>query len=260
MKNNRGHWLGLVLMTLALAFGVLGCQQRPAPVPTVALSPTEPVVVVVVTATTQPTLAPTNTVEPTITPLPTFTPEVTATVTATLQAQATITPTQAAAVEPTQAPAQNQPTTAATEAPPPANFSAPRGVSPEGIAFRDGDTVKLVFASVGPLTRDQCYRFDITLGNPSGPGGVGDYWVGMCGDQSAAGSNLRFDIKPARFRDEPNYGTLVTAADNVIPATSQYIMKWFVTPVKMVDATDPVHPQVQALGPAGLPLENTWFR
>lgn len=257
MKNTRMHWSGIFLMGL-FVLGLLGCQQRPA-VPTVAIEPTEPVVVVVVTATSQPTLAPTPTSEVTITPMPTLTAQVTATLTATVATTPTRAPTKAAAA-PTAAKPTNEPAAQPTQSSAPAAFGAPQGISPEGVAFRDGDTLRFDFSSVGPLAADQCYRLDMTLGNPNGPGGVGDYWVGLCGDQSATGSSLRFDVKPGRFRDTANYGTLLVSADSVIPPTPQYVMNWYVTVVKMLDASDPVHPQVQAISPASAPLQNIFFR
>lgn len=257
MNNLRAHWVGILCIGM-LCMGLLGCQQRPA-VPTLAVEPTEPVVVVVVTATSQPTLAPTNTVEATITPMPTLTAQVTETVTATLAATPTLAPTRAPA-----APTAAQPTTEATAEPTtvaaPSTFAAPQAIAPQDTAFRDGDTLRFTFTSVGPLAANQCYRVEMTLGNPNGPGGVGDYWVGLCGDQSAAGSALRFDVKPARFRDEPNYGTLLVSAEEVIPPTPQYVMNWSVSVVNLLDATDPVHPQVQAVSPASAQLQNTFFR
>ena len=254
----RSHWLGfLCIATLCLTV-LLGCQQRPV-VPTVAPLPTDPVVVIVVTATSQPTLMPTNTVEATITPIPTLTPVVTETITATVRATSA-----AQATRPPATIASQPPTPRATDDAPPAtaapsNFPAPAVFSPEDKAFRDGDTLKFEFASVGALAPDQCYRFDMTLGNPNGPGGVGDYWVGYCGNQSNAGDRLVFQVKPGRFRDEPNYGTLLVSADSVIPPTPQFVMQWFVTVVQKIDETDPVHPNVQALGPASVALQNSFF-
>lgn len=257
MNNTRVQWIGVLALGL-LVLGLLGCQQRPA-VPTLAFQPTEPVVVVVVTATSQPMLAPTQTAESTITPMPTLTPEVTATLTVTVATATKTAPTKAV-VAPTAKQPTTQPTAEPTTASAPTTFGAPQSISPEGIAFRDGDTLKFEFASAGPLMSDQCYRVEMTLGNPNGPGGVGDYWVGLCGDQSAAGSALRFDVKPARFRDEPNYGTILVAADSVIPPTPEYIMNWHVSVVKMLDASDPVHPQVEPISVASASLQNTFFR
>jgi hypothetical protein len=223
-------------------------------------------VVIVITATSQPTLAPTNTVEATITPLATFTPvsfeTVTPTVQATVVAQATRPPATAAgqATVPPPPPTESVPPTV----PVPTNFAAPAVIAPEAVDFRDGNTIKFEFASVGPLASDQCYRIDMTLGHPTGPGGVGDYWVPMalCGNQSAAGDTIIFNLKPARFRDEPNYGTLLVNADNPdnIPPTPNYVMRWFVTVVKLVDATDQVHPTVEALSPASAALQNNFIR
>lgn len=257
---NRTLSFGLVSLIIVCLTVLLGCQQRPA-VPTTAPQPTEPVVVVVVTATSQPTLAPTQTTEATITPLPSLTVAVTDTVTATLRAtsvaKATRPPATTGAPKPTAA-AQATNAPAVTAAP--SNFPAPVAFAPEGKAFRDGDTVKFEFSSVGQLTSDQCYRFDMTLGNPTGPGGVGDYWVGLCGNQSSPGDRLIFNLKAGRFRDSPNYGTLLISADSVIPPTPQYTMRWTVSVVKVVNGADPVHPQVQGLSPASAALENSFFR
>lgn len=259
---NRSHWLGLVCLCMASATALLGCNQRPV-VPTVAVEPTEPVVVIVITATSQPTLAPTNTAEPTITPIPTFTPIVTETITptktakATRVAQATRPPATVAAAA-TTLPTESAPPTPA----PSTSFAAPAVFAPEGKAFRDGDTIKFEFGSVGPLAPDQCYRVDMTLGNPNGPGGVGDWWVPMnlCGNQANIGDHIVFELKPGRFRDAPNYGTLLIDADNVVPPSPDYVMRWFASIVKLVDTNDPVHPNVQALSPSSASLQNTVIR
>lgn len=263
---NRSHWFGLFVLLVSVV-ALPGCQQRPA-VPTIAFEPTDPVVVIVVTATSQPTIMPTVTSvasAATITPIQVLTSVIT--VTATTTTTTTTAPTRApqATRPPATVGVQDQPTPEPTaEVPPtvpvPTNFAAPAAFLPEGTSFRDGDTVKFEFASVGPLAADQCYRVDMTLGNPTGPGGVGDYWVGLCGNQSNAGDRLIFQVKPGRFRDEANYGTLLISADEVIPPTPEYVMRWFVTVVQMTDATDPIHPTVQPLSPASISLQNTFFR
>lgn len=261
---NRIHWLGFLLIGIVCITALWGCQPRPA-VPTTAPEPTEPVVVIVVTATSQPTLAPTQTSEATITPIPTLTTEVTTTITSTLRATvratgAAVKPTSAKATTVAQQPTASAQATEPPTSPVPSNFTAPMGFAPEDKAFRDGDAVKFEFSSVGPLAQDQCYRFDMTLGNPTGPGGVGDYWIALCGNQSNSGDRLAFNLKPGRFRDEPNYGTLLVSADSVIPPTPQYTMQWFVSVVRVLDASDPVHPKVEALSPTSAPLQNSFFR
>lgn len=257
----HSHWLGILCIGILCATALFGCQQRPV-VPTIAPEPTEPVIVVVVTATSQPTLQPTSTTEPTITPIPTLPGVITGTLTATLQATSVAQATRApatAAPRPTQE--QVQPTAAAVQPTnAPSNFPAPVVFAPEDKAFRDGDTLKFEFASVGKLAPEQCYRFDMTLGNPTGPGGAGDYWVGYCGDQSNAGDRLIFNIKPGRFRDEPNYGTLLVSADAIVPPTPQYVMRWFVSVVRVTDSSDSVHPKTEALSAISPPLQNSFFR
>lgn len=260
---NRTHGFGILIIGFLCVVGLIGCDQRPA-VPTIAPEPTQPVVVIVVTATSQPTLAPTKTTEPTITPIPTLTPiatrAVTATVTTTAVAQSTRPPSTTAAVQPT----AEQPTASippATIAP--SSFPAPVLTAPQGKDFREGDTLKYEFTSVGPLAPDQCYRLDLTLGNPTGPGGVGDWWVVLCGDQSAAGTPLVFDLKPGRFRDEPNYGSLLISADDPanIPPTPRYTMRAFMSVVRVIDSTsDPIHPTVEALSPNSAALESAFIK
>lgn len=261
----RLYWLGPVCLMLVSLFVLLGCEGRPE-VPTVAVEPTQPVVVIVVTATSQPTLVPTSTSpapEATITPIPTFTPVVTATAAQTAKPTAATQVTRAATTPEVQVIA----TTAVTASAPateqaPTAFGTAAVFAPEGKAFRDGDTVKFEFGSVGPLAPDQCYRIDMTLGNPTGPGGVGDWWVprDLCGNPSAAGDHLVFELKPGRFREDANYGTLLVDADSVIPPTPEYTMNWFVTVVKLIDSNDPIHPNVQPISPASGSLQNSFFR
>ena len=98
------------------------------------------------------------------------------------------------------------------------------------------------------------------LSYPDDPNSVEDYWVGNCGDQSAAGSELSFVVKPRRFRDEPNYGTLLDVAQEIIPPTPRFDMRWTVTVVKIVDGTDAIHPKVEALSASSAALQNTFER
>lgn len=257
----RFHGMGLFVVGLGGLAALLGCQSRPA-VPTVALEPTAPVVVVVVTATSQPTLAPSATVAASITPLPPLTAVVTSTVTPTLSVTASRTATRA--IRPTTGPGATRPAPATNAPPatsaPPSSFAAPQVIAPEGKAFRDGDTLTFQFTAAGPLASDQCYRIDMILANPNGPGAVGDYWVGLCGNQAGAGAPLAFQVLPGRFRDRANYGTLVVSADSVIPPTPQYNMQWSVSVVKVTDATDSDHPKTVALSPASANLQDTFFR
>ncbi len=260
----KRSWLpGLTVLLLVSVIGLIGCDQRPA-VPTVAVEPTQPVVVVIVTATSQPTLAPTNTPEPTITPLPTLTTAAPVTVTATVAvptpAVSTAVPVTAIPVQPTaeqQPTAEGAPTTGA-----PASFVAPNVIAPVDLFIRPGDVVKFTFTSAGQLAADQCYRFTMYLAFPGDTNAVNDYWVPqvLCGNQANAGDVLTYDLKPARFRDEPNYGGLIEVAESVVPPSPQYDMWWTVDVVRMVDASDPVHPTVEALGPASAALRNTFSR
>lgn len=252
------RWIGHILIGIIGTIVLSGCIQRPA-VPTVPAEPTEPVVVIVVTATSQPTLVPSSTAEPTITPLPTFTPIETKTVTATVRAatvvQATRPPATAAAVQPTQPPTASAPPATA----PPASFAAPMVFAPTGKAFRDGDTVTLQFASVGPLESNQCYRFDMTLINP-GIGQVGDWWVGLCGDQSNAGDPLKFEVFNRKQFAAPNYGSLLDKAEAQISGIPMYEMQSTVTVVHKLTDDGSYKPSVEALSPASASLQNSFFR
>lgn len=269
---NRHHWTPFALVCIVI-LGLFGCQQRPA-VPTTAVEPTEAVVIVVVTATSQPTLAPTATsdVQPTITPLRVLTNTVAATsvvtavrVTATpvsTRVAATNSPRPATAVAPPTAavvPATAAPTAVAPPTALPAAFAAPSGIAPEGVNFRDGDSLKLQFSSVGPLAGDQCYKLDLFLDNV-GFGSAGDNWVGLCGDQSAPGSRLTFTVLPGRFRNDPNYGTVLNVAESYGPA-ERLNMRWTVTVVHNSGlSSDGVHYNVEPLSPSSATLQNTFIR
>lgn len=258
---NRYHWLGFIAPGILCLVALLGCNQRPA-VPTVPLEPTEPVIVIVVTATSQPTLAPSSTPEATITALPTFTPVVLTTVSATARpvtvAPATR-PPRTAAVQPTQKPTQEPTSSAPQPTAPPSNFPAPAVFAPEGKNFHEGETVKFEFASVGPLASNQCYRFDMYLINP-GVGQVGDWWVGLCGDQSNLGDRLTFQIFNRRQFAAPNYGSLLDTAESTISVAERYEMRWTVTVVQLVkeNPADATKPEVAPLGPPNSALQNTF--
>jgi hypothetical protein len=260
----KRSWLsGLFILSLAGAVLLIGCDQRPV-VPTVAVEPTQPVIVVVVTATSQPTLAPSSTPEPTITPIPTLTPAAPITVTATIAAPtasiATAPPVTAVSVQPTVA--QVATTEAAPTTGAPASFAAPNAIGPVDLFIRPGDVVKFTYTAAGPLAADQCYRFIMYLAFPGDTNSVNDYWVPqvLCGNQANAGDVITYDLKPARFRDEPNYGGLIEIAEAGIPPSPQYDMWWTVDVVRLIDSGDPIHPNVEAISPASAPLRNTFSR
>jgi hypothetical protein len=102
----------------------------------------------------------------------------------------------------------------------------------------------------------------MTLSFPGDPNGIPDYWVpkSLCGNQANPGDVLLFELKPARFRDEPNYGTLLSNAEAQIAPSPQYDMRWVVDVVRVVDATDEIHPTVEALSPASAALQNSFSR
>jgi hypothetical protein len=250
------YWLGLALIVSLI--GLLGCQERPD-VPTPEPEPTEAVVVIVVTATSQPTLEPTDTPEPSITPIPTLTPIATLTVTSTVPATAAPRPTTAAA---TSVPAPNSvevPTQPAPEATqPPSSFPAPLALAPSGLNVTPGQSIPFQFTSVGPLGPDQCYRIDMVLTHPAGSGPVDDYWLDLCGDSSAAGTPLTIAV--GRFTDANNYVTVLANAEAILDPTPFYTMGWSVMVVRIIDASDPIHPTTESLSPASASLENTFSR
>ena len=92
--------------------------------------------------------------------------------------------------------------------------------------------------------------------------GVGPLVVAPDGRHLAAAGQapLVFVVRPGRFHNDPNYGTLLTSADSVIPPTPQYTMQWTVEVVEVQDASDPIHPKTQAISPPSAPLSDTFFR
>jgi hypothetical protein len=102
----------------------------------------------------------------------------------------------------------------------------------------------------------------MTLSYPGDPNSVNDYWVpaSLCGNQAAVGQGLQFILKQARFRDEPNFGGLLNTAETLIPPSDRYDMRWWVDVVRMIDASDPIHPTVEPISPPSAPLQNTFSR
>lgn len=263
------------VLTLGLTL-LLGCAQQTKPTPTLVPEPTDNVVVVVVTATSQPTIAttPTSTVEPTITPLATLTPIGGAPLTPTVKATAA--PTKVATKVATKAVAVAAPTVKATEAvtgttpsagaptagapigQPAVTFGAPILIGPEGKTFHDGDSIKFQFQSSGSLQGDQCYKVDVIIDNP-GHGQAGDNWVVHCGDQTAPTAPVSFILQNGKFQNAPNYGTILPVASG-LGQTDNLILRWFVTVVKNNgQSPDGVHFNTTPLSPPSQTMESNFI-
>lgn len=258
--------------------GLFGCAQQTKPTPTLVPEPTDNVVVVVVTATSQPTIAATvaNTVEPTITPLATLTPIGGAAVTPTVKATAVATkaatkavtvaaPTPVKATEVVSGttpaagtPAAGAPTAGAPTGQPAVTFGAPILLGPEGKSFHDGDSIKFQFQSSGSLLGDQCYKVDVIIDNP-GHGQAGDSWVVHCGDQTAPGAPVSFILQNGKFQNAPNYGTILPVASG-LGQTDNLILRWVVTVVQNSgQSPDGVHFNTTPLSPPSQPMEDNFI-
>lgn len=203
---NRHFRFASIIALLAMTSLALSCQTQPQVVPTIEPTPTDEVLIVIVTATSQPTLAAENTLEPTITPLATFTPvsanapgtntpapTARATATRTVRATATDTlrPTATPRVSATLRPRTPTPTRAATVAAtsratvPPASEEASPTPKSQGTnlkypdapvalrpsrEFRDAvnypNAIEFVFQAVGPLEGNECYRVRASVVDP----------------------------------------------------------------------------------------------
>lgn len=257
--------LGIVLF-LGVTL-LLGCISRPA-VPTIPPQPTDSVVIVVVTATSQPTLEATDTPEPSITPIPTLTPIQSATLTRTIQtatplppptrAATTVRTTAATAVPATAAPAitptsraliGGATTVPATPQTTGVKYAAPVALRPskdQRDRVNSGSDIEFRFESVGPLGSDECYLVHIDMINPNATSGgiAGDDFVSpdvsLCGDQSGQGAPLKLTIFRPTFRNRPNYGSIV-AVETIAP-TDVLTVRWYIRVVKYdASQADPVH-------------------
>jgi hypothetical protein len=255
----------IVALSLGLTAVLLfanGCAKQPQATP--EATPTENVVVVVVTATTQATFAATETGEPTITPLATFTPLGLNSPTATTRASATVAPAKTAANTP-RAARTNSPvvTNAAPTAAPFQNkYTAPAALSPtEGDSFRDGSDIQFYFAAVGPLGANECYLLHVDMINPNATSGgvAGDEFLDSahCGDQSPSGTRLKYVVFRSKYTNAPNYGTIESQSARAAP-TDLLKVRWYVRVVQN-SGSEGVHHNVSFLSPASAILECDFF-
>ncbi len=263
---NRHFVVALSVGLTVESLFAIGCAKQPQA--TTEPTPTENVVVVVLTATTQPTLAPapTETGEPTITPLATFTPLGLNSPTATPRPTATAAPakTSATANTPravksaTTAPPAARPTAIASQN----KFPAPTAISPtEGDSFRDGSDIQFYFGAVGPLGPNECYLFYVEMMNPNATSGgiAGDEFLdnAHCGDQSVPGARLKYVLFRSKYTNAPNYGTIEAQA--VAAAQTDLLkVRWFVRVVQN-SGSDGVHHNVTFLSPPSATLECDFY-
>lgn len=236
------------LAGLVVAVIAIGCQSKPTP--TLEPTPTENVVVVVITATTQPTLGPTDTPEATITPIATFTPI--ALETPTWTPRATLAPVKTQAPVNTPRPARTPTPTvlAATATQAPANtYPAPQIIGPAaGSTYKDGNAITFQFLSVGQLAPNVCYRVNVEMLNPNATGGgIGDWWLLNCGDGSA-GAKLSLTL--TKFPGQYTYTTIRDEAQRL--ATTQVLtVRWSVLLVQDNGlGPDGAHHDVVPVGPS----------
>lgn len=231
-----------------LVFLLIGCGTATTPTPL----PTQPpqVITVIITATPPPPTA--------TSPAPTVTPMSTLPLTATV---AVATPTQAA-VKPTVARPAATRTPTRPAIPPtmtalPMKFGAPSLNRPvwtenqkDEAKFPSGAII-LDWKSVGGLGGDECYLIRIST-EPVNPGpGIGvasDYWLTLCGDQTAAGASVKFILEsPNRPGNAPNYGSILLN-------TNEMWANWSVTVVKNLGDCDPsyrYHCKTAPISPPG---------
>lgn len=213
------RWLALLGVLIAAS-----CAPTPPPTPT-PLPPTA----ILSTVVPIPTLLPTVTVVPTVLPTETAT----------------------ATVAPSRAASSNRTST---------TFAAPAPIEPIRPAlFKDGNDIQFIYEAVGKLAPTQCYLLHVELVNPRvNPGNRGDDFLDVdhCGDQGPAGKRLTFVLYRGRFRNSPNYGTILQEALAPAPDARQMQMNWTVQVVQNGGrAADGVHFKTTPLSPPSARLE-----
>jgi hypothetical protein len=238
-----------LILISSLAIFIIGCGTATTPTPL----PTQPpqVITVIVTQTPLPPTA--TSAAPTVTPMPTL--PLTATVTAATPTQAVAKATTAPRPAATRTP--TKPAIAPTATALPLKFGAPRLNRPvwtenqKDEAKFPGGAIILDWQSVGGLGSDECYLIRVST-EPVNPGpGIGvasDYWMTLCGDQTAAGASVKFTLEsPNRPGNAPNYGSILLN-------TSEMWANWSVTVVKNLGDCDPsyrYHCKTAPLSPPG---------
>ncbi|MCX7838565.1 MAG: hypothetical protein N2559_03795 [Anaerolineae bacterium] len=245
MNSKTIRLIPLALLTILL----IGCGTAVTPTPV----PTQPplVITVIVTATPLPPTA--TSAAPTVTLMPTL--PLTATV-------SVATPTQAVAKAATATrPAATRTPTRAAASPTatalPIKFGAPTVNRPIWTETRKDEAkfpsgaIIFEWKSVGGLSGDECYLLRVTTEavNPGpGIGTKSDYWVVACGDQTPAGSPVRFTLEsPNRPGNLPNY-------NSILLDTNEMWANWTVTVVKNLGECEPdykYHCKTAPISPPG---------
>ncbi len=220
------RWLILGLLTLAL----IGCSQ-PTATPTPFAVPTSPIVVVTATgepnATSLPTevnQSPTEALEPTITPLATI----------------TLLPTVTPAVNPS---ATSRGTGGAGTTPVAVRYKYPAPVllgPSRPTMYKNNNDITFTYGSVGKILPSECYLLHVELINPNvaTANNRGDDYLdphtSHCGDQSVSGKPLSFVLYRGRFRNLPNYGTILAETLALAPLGPTQVLKltWYVQVVQ----------------------------
>ncbi len=290
--------LFLVACLASLSLLTLGCATQPRVTTPPQDTPTESVIVIVVTATPPPSIpatqTPTESGEPTITPIATLTPiggggeepartdtpQATTVVlsvptaiviraTATLNPKATA--TRVASATATRTTAAPPPTTSLP--PPPAissqnKYPAPEAIFPQAQSFNDGQDLKFQFRPVGPFATNECYlvHVDMVNQNLASNNVRGDDFLepntSHCGDQSNAGTTLSFVVFRSKFTSSPNYGTIRDQALALTPNDPPRTLglNWYVRVVQNNGPSgDGVHYKIVGLSPASAVLSNTFI-
>lgn len=133
-------------------------------------------------------------------------------------------------------------------------YDAPIPLGPKRpTIYKDGNDVPFTYSSVGPLPTNVCYLLHVELVNPNvNPGNRGDDFLDKdnCGDQSVAGKRLSFVLYRSKFRNSPNYGTIMAEAVGAARLEPKQVLRmtWFVRVVQNNGiSSDNVHYQVSPL-------------
>ncbi len=223
---------------LAAIVLIAGCSTnpKPTPPPVAATSGT----VVVVTTTPESMAGPSATTGSSANPAASSTPAL-----STAVPIPTLLPTVTVAAGTT------APRVASTVTKPAYKFPAPVLLGPSRpTVFKDGNSIKFTYASVGRLAANQCYLFHVEMINPNvNPGNRGDDFLDKdhCGDQSVSGRPLSFTLNNGKFRNAPNYGTILPQARDLAPLAPKQVLRvtWYIRVVQNNGlSSDNVHYQV----------------
>jgi hypothetical protein len=248
-KNCMNTKAYIAIVVGLLGIFVIGCGTATTPTPLPTVPPQ--VITVIITATPPPPTA--TSPAPTVTPMPTL--PLTSTVTAATPTQAVAKATTAPRPAATRTP--TKPAVVPTATAWPIKFGAPSLTRPIWTESQKDEAklsqaIILDWKSVGGLGADECYLTQITT-EPVNPGpGIdsnrSDYWVDKCGDQTPAGTSVKFTLEPTRLVGAaPNHGSIQLNTD-------QMWANWSITVVKNLGDCDPLykyHCKTAPISPAG---------